>query len=151
MPVPAMNTRRWMIAIALAGVVLACVGIDAYLKRPFPTHSLSYATPYAPGSEAGEEKGPARRVDRYQAWSDGWIIRVDEAHPEVKGRTRFGPLSRVEWPDGSTSWYWLRPYPVHETEKLWDGTQTWHLERGEGPLGTGGPRTGPFADERPPR
>ena len=123
--------RRWMSAVAAVGV--SCGVVLTYLRRPFPCDRFGL--------------DPA---ERYQSWSDGWNIRADSMHPEARVRTKYGPFLQVEWPDGSRSWNWPHSYPVHKTEKWWDGRQTWHYMRGDGPLGTGGHRTGPFPDERPP-
>lgn len=143
MRLPRFRIRRMMVVVAVVGI--CCGGIISALRRPYPTDRF-HRSPSGPGLGTG----PPVPSELYQAWSDGWVIRVDETRPDVKARTRYGRLLRVEWSDGSTSWYWPGPFPYHKHGKWWDGKQTWHITWGEGPLGSGGHTTGPYPDERPP-
>lgn len=133
-----------MVVVAIIG--FACGGTISFLRRPYPTGKFLAPTYDGMGSSSG----PDRRFDLYQSWSDGWLIRVDKAHPGVKTDAKYGRLLRVEWSDGSISWYWPGPYVYHKYEKWWDGKQTWHNTWGDGPLGSGGRISGPFPDEHPP-
>jgi hypothetical protein len=142
MRLPRVRFSVWTMMVAVAAFGLVLGGAIAFIRRSYPTDVM---TVREPGCDPWVHGG------LYQAWTDGWIIRVDESHPCVRGRAYYGPLTRVEWSNGSTGWYWTRPYVWHSEEKLWDGSRTWHLTAGKGLLGGGGTRRGPFPHELPPR
>jgi hypothetical protein len=78
-----MTIRRGMAVVAACGMLLAAA---VRLNRPHPVTS-----------------GPG------VLWSDGSV--PQDAGPTPVGFRRYGPLLRVAWSDGSTSWYCRRRPP----------------------------------------
>ena len=140
------TVRQTMVAVAFVGILFG--GMIAFAKRPTPTDTYHIETDKRPGLSSG----PFGNDPLYQAWSDGWVIRVDDRHTYVQQRMNYGPLMQVRWSDGSSGWYWRRPHHHHALEQVWDGSQTWHHYHSRSPGTVGGfTRRGPFPRERPPR
>jgi hypothetical protein len=79
---PRFTVRRMMVAVA----VLAC--LLAFALRPYPTMILGLG------------------VANVTCWSDGTSTVVVSGKGTTIRRTHvYGPLQKVNWSDGSTSWY----------------------------------------------
>jgi hypothetical protein len=79
---PRFTVRRLMLAVA----VLAC--LMAFALRPYPTTILGL--------------GPACAI----YWSDGsHTVVLYGKGTTFSQRRNYGPVMRVDWSDGSTSWY----------------------------------------------
>ena len=88
-------------------VVAAIAVILGYLRRPHPVRTRMYPA---------EAESPVGRSGIAQEWSDVWVqcfdavLRPDGSVAGVGGKTwprrrrRYGPLLRVEWSDGRTSY-----------------------------------------------
>jgi hypothetical protein len=101
---PRIRLRVWwiMAAVAAFALTLGC------LRRPYPV-----GTTLLPA----DAESPVRRYEIVQHWSDGRVqyigarspdghlqtLKADE--PWSKARRRYGPFLRVNWSDGSASYY----------------------------------------------
>jgi hypothetical protein len=106
MRVPRVRFTVWCMMAAVAVVALTL----GHLRRSYPVRTT--LLPADAGSLVGQ-------YEIIQHWSDGRVQTIEAqcpggrlslqtlkaSEPWPKGRRRYGPLLRIEWSDGSTSYY----------------------------------------------
>jgi hypothetical protein len=91
--------RTMLVAVAMSAVTLG--GVIVFLRGPYPVQALLIPTGFT-----DKDGGPERRIGH--RWSDGRLRFIEGDGRWLKGHRRYGPIVRIEWTDGSTS-YRLSP------------------------------------------
>lgn len=104
MRVPRIRFTVWWMMVVVAVVALSL----GYLRRPYPVTTTLILT---------KKESRLTHYEIRQRWSDGQVQRIkaqcslaqpniiNASEPWPKGWLHYGPILRVEWSDGSTSYY----------------------------------------------
>jgi hypothetical protein len=106
MRVPRVRFKVWSMMVAVLVVALSF----GYLRRPYPVTTTLVLT---------EVKNSIQYIDIKSRWSDGRVQHIaaqclkdgviyrdlKASEPWPRDRGRLGPLLRIDWSDGSTSYY----------------------------------------------
>src|SRR5260370_125481 len=94
MPRVRFTVRRMMV------VVVVVAGVTALLRRPYPVSAVRYPTGVKSPDGCSEES-----LELEQHWSNGRLQPLNTGALWFKDPRRYGPLLRIEWSDGTNSYY----------------------------------------------